>query len=653
MFSSSSAALVGFGFSLLAAALAPAADAKFASIQFSTVKQCGNFSVTFQGGKAPAALPLTLSVLPVNGTPVFIPLPLDAWNSTSETGAAITFLPLPEGTQFLASLDDANGRGTALVSDVLVIEASDSGDTSCLPTTQSPFVPRYSVNGTLNQCESFFVDFDATQNISSPTVRAFVPKGASFPVNETEATSTTGVGSYLMDVPRDSTAVLLFQDQSGYAETSTIFPVLGNVNSDSSCIPSDPLSTAATLDTSDDDTSSTHVTPKIAIVVIAACVGVIAVVAVVMIIWYFHYRRKAKKARKFTKLDEAGSPSARDPEKQMVPPMTSPVSPAGSGYGGVQQVVRDPPYIRFGSALITPTSPDPKDPFGEQTMGSILGPFSARESLNSRLGATALGNNTNGGSSTLAIPRSRTPNSPAVRSSGLRRSSAFDPATEPIPGTSPYWGGRLAVTPDNSLASNPESLLRRPLSGSRSFSSESVSSVEIDRILEMATIYGGGEIPDIPQPVMTAPATLRSSAYMAGRESRRQSVALSSGGSSPAHSRNNSAAVGPPLSHSASYSTLRTQNGFRGPPLAPLPSSPLASPAIRPSLDIDGATFTAGAAESTPGGLTAPPPATLARNASMVSRQSMYSESGDDFDGFTMLQPPPRRPSDGSGGVAF
>ena len=262
MFSSSSAALVGFGFSLLAAALAPAADAKFASIQFSTVKQCGNFSVTFQGGKAPAALPLTLSVLPVNGTPIFIPLPFDVWNSTSETGAAITFLPLPEGTEFLASLDDANGRGTALVSDVLVIEASDSNDTSCLPTSRFPFVPRYTVNGTLNQCESFSVDFDATQNISSPTIRAFVPKGASFPINETEATSTSGVDTYVMDVPRDSTAVLLFQDQSGYAETSTIVPILGDISSDTSCIPSDPLSTAATLETSDDDTTSEHVTPK-------------------------------------------------------------------------------------------------------------------------------------------------------------------------------------------------------------------------------------------------------------------------------------------------------------------------------------------------------------------------------------------------------
>ena len=265
MFSSSSAALVGFGFSLLAAALAPAADAKFASIQFSTVKQCGNFSVTFQGGKAPAALPLSLSVLPVNGTPIFIPLPFDAWNSTSQTGAAITFLPLPEGTEFLASLDDANGVGTALVSDVLVIDKSPHDDVSCLAPVPTPFVPRYSVRGLLRQCESFSVGYDPAQPaLDSPAVRAFVPNGPSFPVNETEteaSNSTAGADTYTMDVPHDSMVVLMFQDQNGVAETTPTLPVLGDINSDTSCIPTNPLSNAAMLDY-DGDQPQKRVTTK-------------------------------------------------------------------------------------------------------------------------------------------------------------------------------------------------------------------------------------------------------------------------------------------------------------------------------------------------------------------------------------------------------
>ena len=258
-------ALVGFGFySFLFAALAlaplPQVAANFNSITFSSVKQCGNFSVDFNGGKAPAALPLFLTVLPINGTPISIQLPVDAWNQTSETGAAITFLPFPAGTQFIASLDDADGRGTALVSDVLVIDPSDSGDTSCLPQNAAPFVPEYAVNGPLSQCESFSVNYDAAQNIGSPIVRAFVPKGKSFPVNETEANTTSGVDTYLMDVPRDSQVVLMFRDpNNGHNETTSILSVLGNVNSDSSCIPTNPLSTAATLETS---SPQEHVTPK-------------------------------------------------------------------------------------------------------------------------------------------------------------------------------------------------------------------------------------------------------------------------------------------------------------------------------------------------------------------------------------------------------
>ena len=248
-------------------------------------------------------------------------------------------------------------------------------------------------------------------------------------------------------------------------------------------------------------------------------------VALAMIIWYFHYRRRAQQARKFSKLDEVQSPTARISEKPLILPQrlsagNSPISPASMSNGATQQFVVNPPYIRTGSALITPTSPDPKDPFGEQAIPSILGPFSARESLNSsRLGATALGNTANG-SSVLVLPHNRNGSMsfPAVRSSGLRgASSMFDAASEALPGSAPYWATRVAVTPDNSLASRGSSILRRQASGRQSLSSASVSSVEIDRILEMATIYGGADMLDLPQPVVTAPATLRSSAYIMWR----------------------------------------------------------------------------------------------------------------------------------------
>ena len=414
-----------------------------------------------------------------------------------------------------------------------------------------------------------------------------------------------------------------------------------------------------------------------------------------MIIWYFFYRRKALQARKFTKLDDAASPSAppNDPEKQMqqvpsVPPpvltttpaMPSPLSPTDSGYAAFDQFVQNPSYIRMGSALITPTSPDPKDPFGERAASSLLGPLSAgRDSAGSKLGPTALGNNRNGSSTLALAPRSRigSPSPSALPGSPARQSEA-DPATEHIPGMSPYWGGRLAVTPDNSLASNADSILRKHASAG---TTTSVSSVEIDRILEMATIYSASavDLPELaqPQPAALAPATLRSSAYMAGRESqsRRQSVAPAlgsplgsgsgarSGSSSLTHSRNNSSGAQTALSHSTSYSTLRLNRAFRDPPLAPLPSSPLPSPGGgRTSFSFDAdadeegevtqaqtATQTAAGRESRLGPPAVLPlalPGPMVRNATASTRGSVYSQGdeGDedvDVNGFLILQPPP------------
>lgn len=388
-------------------------------------------------------------------------------------------------------------------------------------------------------------------------------------------------------------------------------------------------------------------------IVIAVCGGVVAIVAMAMVTWCVIHRRKAR-AQKFTKLAEAQSPTgpAPDPEKQMAqaqdsrrvspPPRIatsvnlSPISPVDTPYDDLTRYLRNPPYtgMTVGSSLHSPASPDLKDPFEEQQMGSLLGPLSARESLNARiaLGTTALGNN----GSSLTLPNVRDSSNMAY--SPAARSSAFDPTTEHMPGTSPYFG-HLAITPDNSLAS--QSMLRRPAS---SQTSTTVSSQEIDHILEMATIYGAAELPDMPRPAVTAPATLRSSAYMAGRESRRESGVMSPTYSiasprvfEPMQGRTGS----PTLSHKTSQSTVRT-NRFREPPLAQLPSSPLPSPGVQPSFDVDGVVVR----DSGLSGLQvprAPEPAALMRNLSSMTRASVYSTDDDGLDGFTMLQPPPRR----------
>ncbi|KAH9925384.1 uncharacterized protein BXZ73DRAFT_103267 [Epithele typhae] len=642
------AALVG---SLLFAALAPSlATAKFAKISFSTVQQCGNFTVSFAGGQSPGAL--HLSVLPVNGTPVFIPLPPSAWNASSETGVAITFLPFPSGTQFVASLDDRTNKSTALISDILVIKPSDTNDQSCLPPANS-FTPRYSIDGGLSQCKNFNVSFDPTV-ARPPTVRAFVPRAASHFLNNTAVDAVAGVSTFVGSIHRGLTAMLLLEDDDGYAETASLVPVTGDVSSDASCIPDDLLSNVATVQTA--TTSTQKVTPKIAVIVIAVSSGVVGLLALLMLGWFCRRRSQARRTGRFDKL--ADIPATPDVEKRSTLPMqsepemslrpTEPLSPLDP----TAQYVLDPPYIRMSGALVTPTTPDPRDPFGEQAAGPILGAFSARESIQTqtRLGATAMGNTASVGSAlTFNRTRKSTPNPyESTAYAVAERESAYDPNTEKIPGTSPYWG-RLAPTPDNSLSSG--SALRRGQSV-KSISASSVSTVEIDHILEMATVYGygggaGDEIPDLPRPPAIAPATLRSSAYMAGYESR-QSIAGSgrfspagsaSGSGTASHSRNGSnqsqLSAGSTRPLNLSQTRLRA---FREPPLATLPSSPLPSPGARPSFDA-GAVPASRQSFGLPAGPTMPRRA-LRRSGNGESPRGSGASWDDGLSGFTILSPP-------------
>ena len=172
-------------------AFGPQVVLSFNSISFSAVQQCGNFSVQFSGGKLPTSLPLVLTVVPFNLTPISIEISSSSWNSVTLSGAAFTFLPFPADTQFVASLDDSNGIGTGPVSDIIRIDSS--GNSSCLSNNTPP--PRYTISDSLSQCEDFYVKYDPTVVDSAPVVRAFVPKGPappSFLLSEVDMASGRG-----------------------------------------------------------------------------------------------------------------------------------------------------------------------------------------------------------------------------------------------------------------------------------------------------------------------------------------------------------------------------------------------------------------------------------------------------------------------------
>ncbi|OBZ68870.1 hypothetical protein A0H81_11042 [Grifola frondosa] len=91
----------------------------------------------------------------------------------------------------------------------------------------------------------------------------------------------------------------------------------------------------------------------------------------------------------------------------------------------------------------------------------------------------------------------------------------------------------------------------------------------------MATIYSAGELVELPPPAVTASATIRSSAYLAGHESRRTSIlpaVYSPDAWTPSHIRSRT------RSSMSMHSSAEQSDNVPRAPTCPLPSSPLPSP---------------------------------------------------------------------------
>lgn len=208
----------------------------FNSIRFSSIQQCGPFNVTFSGTQ-PTALPLVLTVVPFGSSavPISIPLPNPNWDSETSTGFAITFLPYPVETTFVASLDDAQGQSTGFTSDIIRILPSNNA--SCVSTANQ--TQTYSPQPPLSQCQPFNVTFNPTQAVP-PVVRLFVPNGQALLLNRTQQSTDPGTSSFTMVAFRGQPAILLFKDGLGRLQSTNLLTVMGDVTSSNSCFPNPP-----------------------------------------------------------------------------------------------------------------------------------------------------------------------------------------------------------------------------------------------------------------------------------------------------------------------------------------------------------------------------------------------------------------------------
>ncbi|THH19091.1 hypothetical protein EW146_g2019 [Bondarzewia mesenterica] len=284
---------------------------KFNTILFSSIEQCGPFNVTFNGGSMPATLPLTLTVVAFNSTPIFIPIPRSSWNDTSGTGAAITFLPLAAGSTFVAVLDDGNGTAMGSVSDVIRVAASN--DSSCLPSNTTQTTNAFTLQGTLSQCQTFDVTFNQTEH-SAPTIRGFIPFGPSFTVDQNEVQNDTGTATYVVNALRGFRIALLLDDGSGTRQTSDLLTIGGDASSSSSCLP-EISSTPTAAAKSRVGLSSGGA------IAIGVASGSVVGFMLILLAWFFYRERR----RRFAQLN-ANNPTVRiesAPNNPLDSPFTS------------------------------------------------------------------------------------------------------------------------------------------------------------------------------------------------------------------------------------------------------------------------------------------------------------------------------------------
>jgi hypothetical protein len=223
----------------------------FELVTYSRVSQCGYFNVSFSGGKPPAALPLTLTILPFNSTPLSFVVPNSAWDNSTGSGSFVTLLPLPAGAALLASLDDAAGRSAALISDVIQVQPSTN--TSCLSSNTAAPALFQLVTGEVSQC----LPFSVSRNMSSLNrpilTRGFIPISLSFELEWASYHASQGVDvfTYIMKVAQGLHVALLFDDGQGNRQVSDLLLVQGDGSSPSGCLqPSSAQSTSAASGTS-------------------------------------------------------------------------------------------------------------------------------------------------------------------------------------------------------------------------------------------------------------------------------------------------------------------------------------------------------------------------------------------------------------------
>ncbi|KAJ7486090.1 hypothetical protein B0H11DRAFT_2016915 [Mycena galericulata] len=316
----------------------------------SPVVQCEPVSLTFSGtGANNHSVPTTLTILPLqdNVPPIRIAIPNGASNST---GIQLTFIPLPAGTEFIASLDDLEGPA-AQVSDVTGVSApSNPADliSSCVGggLPQANF---YHFDDVLNQCETFNVTYDTPV---APKITSFSPRGSTTWVTANNVSNAPpGTAFYTMNGIRQAEVVLLFDDGQGHLQTTKLIAIGGDSTSPVSCF----NKTKSASDT--DSKTSKTVTPVLsqgAIIGIAVGASLFVFFVILVLLYILRARRRRQRATDMA-FDPALLNRRWPPDEKKVDLYQASPSPFATPPFSSDEFVRDPIYTdeKYAASIVS------------------------------------------------------------------------------------------------------------------------------------------------------------------------------------------------------------------------------------------------------------------------------------------------------------
>jgi len=268
--------------------VAPAFSLQFS---FTSVQQCATLELSFSGLTSPVSgTPSSLTIIPFNATAIVVPLN----NPNFTTGIILSPLPFLAGSEFIVSLDDANGNDIINNSDIFPVLPSPKKNSSCIPDPDE-IAPKFftMASPVVYQCQDFTINFNTTVSPQAPSVRLYIPSGPSFTLNTTSVDLANGMATYTMALPYGLGTVLALDNGEGTTEATPLLLVGGDSSSPKGCLPPGFVDIAVSNNTTTTHTSTANTYRTVAI--IAAVVGTFAVLlGICLATFALRYHRRCR-----------------------------------------------------------------------------------------------------------------------------------------------------------------------------------------------------------------------------------------------------------------------------------------------------------------------------------------------------------------------